>query len=138
MDRRTELHILNILRKGTITWHVRNEVLNEGRRKRFVGRFKNGKEKFIWERACDSCGQWYALKDNILEVDHIDPVGSYNGDIHEYAHRMYCDRLNLQALCDLCHKRKSASDVASIRYYRKIKETEMSDSTQDDSYLEDL
>lgn len=122
MDKDTLNHILNILRKGTLTWHCRNECLNRGRRRKLVGTFKNGKDKYVWERKCDTCDTWYALKDNLLEVDHIDEVGPYKGNLHEFALRMYCSPDNLQALCFSCHKKKTAIFNSSLRFKRKIKE----------------
>ena len=119
MDKDTLDHILNILRKGTLTWHGRNECLNRGRRRKLVGQFKNGKDKYVWERNCDSCGTWYPLKDNLLEVDHIEEVGPYKGNLHDFALRMYCGQENLQALCFSCHKAKTAVFNSSLRYERK-------------------
>lgn len=119
MDKDTLDHILNILRKGTLIWHCRNECLNRNRRRKLVGRFKNGKEKFVWERKCDSCDKWCELKDNSLQVDHIEEVGPFNGNFDDYVRRMYCDPSNLQALCHSCHSAKTASFNASLRYKRK-------------------
>ena len=121
MDKKTEKHILNILRHGTITWYERNECLNRGRREKVIGSKKDGTEKTIYERVCDICGEWRELRENALEVDHIDPVGSFNGNFDDYVRRMYCDPRNLQAVCVKCHDRKSAKENA-IR--RKIKREE--------------
>ena len=133
MDKNTELHILNILRQGTITWSARNNTLNRNRRKRVLGTFKNGAEKFIWERQCDGCGEWIALKDKELEVDHIEAVGPFKGDWNLHISRLYCDESNLQALCFICHDRKTQKDVASMRFDRKrnfIEEPPESDGSE--------
>lgn len=119
MDKDTQLHILNILRRGTVTWHGRNECLNRGRRKRIVGAKKDGSEKTLWERKCDGCGEWHLLKDSDLEVDHIVEVGPFNGNFDDYIKRMYCGQENLQALCFTCHSRKTSQFNSTLRFTRK-------------------
>jgi 5-methylcytosine-specific restriction endonuclease McrA len=122
MDKETQKHILNILRQGTLTWHVRNKVLNRGRYQVVVGKRKNGEDKKIWYRKCDGgCGSAYALKDSLLEVDHVVPVLNFKGDWTEYIEKMYCDEKNLQALCHSCHLKKTQLDIAPLRYERKNK-----------------
>ena len=119
MDRATELHILNILRQGTLTWYARNNALNRNRRQKLVGKLKDGRDKFIWVKDCEICNTEFEQRKNLLQVDHIDPVGPFNGDWDEYVRRMFCEFDNLQAICDLCHARKTLSDVASMRTERK-------------------
>jgi hypothetical protein len=121
LDKETTEYIINVLRRGTVTWPGRNECLNRGRRKRIIGKLKKGGDKFLWERDCDGCKKWFLLKDNLLEVDHIDEVGPYKGDLHEYAERMYCGQNNLQALCIVCHARKTSNFNSTLRYERKNK-----------------
>lgn len=121
MDKKTEKHILNILRQGTVTWHARNNCLNKNRRYKIVGKYKNGNDEKVLESPCGMCGEWFEHRANELEVDHIEPVGPFNGDFHEYVFRMFCDEDNLQALCFVCHKKKSAKDVANMRCERKTK-----------------
>ena len=89
MDKRDIEYVKNILRIGTVTWHSRTECLNRGRRLRVVGKYANGKDKTLWERACDKCGEWYLLKDNLLEVDHREEIGPFNGDWNEFLERIY-------------------------------------------------
>jgi hypothetical protein len=113
MDKETTDYILNLLRRGTTTWSGRTQCLNRGRRKRKVG------AKLLWERNCDGCGEWHLQKDNSLEVDHIDEVGPYKGDLHAYAERMYCGQDNLQALCFTCHSRKTSRYNSTLRFQRK-------------------
>ena len=119
MDKETVNHILNVLRHGTTTWHVRNECLNRHRRQRPNGFTLKGKPKFLWEHPCDSCGQWFLMKDNLLQVDHIEDVGTFDGNFQVYVMKMYCDPSNLQNLCKLCHDRKTATKNASLKYERK-------------------
>ena len=140
MDKDTEKHILNILRQGTLTWHVRNEALNRNRYRKVVGRYKNGKEKSVWFRDCDNnCGESHPLSGYVWEVDHIDPVGSFNGNFDDYARRMFCSLDNLQVLCHSCHAMKSAAENSTRRYQRKQKEElTVEDSHDDQSYLDVL
>lgn len=121
MDRETELFIINVLRQGTVKWPGRTECLNRGRRKRAIGKKKNGEEKFLWERVCDGCGVWHLQKNNTLEVDHLDPVNGFTGDFDVFVRRLYCEQTNLQALCRQCHLRKTNIGNASARFERKNK-----------------
>lgn len=122
MDKETQDYIINVLRRGTVTWPGRTECLNRGRRKKVVGKYLNGKEKFLWERACDGCGEWHLLKDSDLEVDHIDEVGPFKGDWGAFIKRMYCGPENLQALCFTCHARKTSRFNSTLRFTRKNKD----------------
>jgi hypothetical protein len=119
LDKETTDYIINVLRRGTITWSGRTDCLNRNRRKRPVGKTKKGKDKFLWERACDSCGEWHLLKDNDLEVDHIEEVGPFKGCFDDFVRRMYCGQENLQALCFQCHSRKTSKFNAHLRFTRK-------------------
>jgi 5-methylcytosine-specific restriction endonuclease McrA len=119
MDKHTELFIINVLRRGTTTWPGRNDCLNLGRRKRVIGKKKNGEDKFLWERNCDTCMEWFLLKDKMLEVDHIIEIGPFKGDWGDFVNRMYCGQDNLQALCLVCHSRKTSKFNSSLRFTRK-------------------
>jgi hypothetical protein len=119
MDKDTTDHILNLLRRGTVTWPGRAECLNRGRRKRIIGKKKDGEDKTLWERQCDECKEWHLLKDNDLEVDHIVEVGPFSGDFNDHIRRLYCHVNNLQALCFSCHSRKTSRYNSSLRFKRK-------------------
>ena len=67
---------------------------------------------------CAECGRKF--KSDAIAVDHIDPVGHFNGDWGEYIGVLFCDPSNLQVMCNYpkkdwdkyggvesCHKRKS-------------------------------
>ena len=122
MDRETQDYIKNVLRQGTVTWKGRTDCLNRGRRKRVIGKTKKGEEKFLWERACDGCGEWHLQKDADLEVDHIEEIGPFNGDWNDFIARMYCDQSNLQALCFSCHAKKTSRFNSTLRFTRKNKD----------------
>jgi 5-methylcytosine-specific restriction endonuclease McrA len=118
MDKKTMLHIINYLRRGTLTWHVRREVLIRSRKRVFSGdKFKNGKEKGKYHYQCAQCKAWF--KDiGDLEVDHIVEIGPFTGNWQEYIGKMFCDISNLQALCIKCHGFKTSSN-SRLRWQRK-------------------
>ena len=118
MDRKTELYILNILRKGTIAWHGRTDCLNKSRKRFLVGEFKNGNPKYLFKYPCAKCEKWFVRQE--VDVDHIDEVGPYQGDLHAYSKRLYCDQENLQILCKSCHKRKTSMYNSRIKRKPKV------------------
>lgn len=122
MEKETVDHILNVLRRGTVTWYMRSQVLNRHRRKKAIGFYKDKKRsteiKYKWEYKCEGCEEYFDSPD-VLEVDHIIEIGPFMGNWHEYIMRMYCHEDNLQALCTICHKRKTAVFNSSLRFQRK-------------------
>jgi len=124
-------YIINVLRRGTITWKGRTECINRKRRLRVVGQFKNGKDKMIYERPCDACGTYYDLKEGVFEVDHIVEIGSFNGNWDDFVRKVYCGQENLQALCIPCHAKKTARFNSTHIYTRKNKNNEIVEDTHD-------
>ena len=118
MDKETKKHILNVLRYGTTSWHLRRKCLIEGRRRLKVGELKSGRGKFVYVYQCTRCKEWF--REEEIEIDHIDEVGSFNGDWNDYVNRMYCSLDNLQRLCIKCHLVKTTAN-ASLRFERKNK-----------------
>ena len=119
VDKKTIDHILNCLRKGTVTWHGRNECLKRYRKKKLIRLSKEGKRVYKYYYPCLKCKQWFRDVREV-EVDHIVEIGSFNGSFDEHIPRMYCDQDNLQPLCLVCHKAKTKSFTASpVRYQRK-------------------
>ena len=121
MDKKTIKYITNVLRQASISWEGRTECLNRGRRKRIVGKLKDGRDETLWENNCESCNKWFLQKDNMIEVDHIVEIGPYKGDLHEFANRIFCEQSNLQRLCIECHKRKTSNFNATLTFKRKEK-----------------
>lgn len=117
MDRKTQKHILNALRKGTTTWPGRSKCLKAASKKVFSRVGKNGKEilKTYWQ--CAKCCEWFRNESD-MEVDHKVEVGGFRGDWNTIVTRMY-DENNLQALCIECHSKKTNTFNASLRYQRK-------------------
>lgn len=122
MDRDTLKHILNTLRKGTITWNGRTECLRRARKKVFDGQlFKNGKPKWKYHWQCRKCKDWFNDV-GMLEVDHIIEIGTEPKDLKEmaeYIGKMYCGQENLQALCQVCHKKKTVTANSTRIHSRK-------------------
>ncbi len=118
MNRDTELHILNILRQGTITWSGRSECLRRARKKVEEGKTKDGKTRFKFHWQCNVCKHWF--RDcGMIEVDHIEEVGEFKGSFDLYIPRLYCEQENLQAICVVCHKKKTAVFNSRDRWVRK-------------------
>jgi 5-methylcytosine-specific restriction endonuclease McrA len=113
MDKKTIKYVMNILRKGTITWEGRTLCLNRNRYKLKVGK------KLLWARDCDACKIPHLQKDNDLEVDHIIEVGGFKGDWNTIVNSMYCPQSNLQALCFECHQKKTSKFNSRLRFKRK-------------------
>ena len=78
----------------------------------FVGRKKNKKTgRQAAHYKCASCSKVFPSRE--IQVDHVNPVvdpekGFINWDV--YIDRMFCVVENLQALCKVCHKRKTADE----------------------------
>lgn len=66
------------------------------------------------QRQCEVCLQW--VGSTKITIDHIDPVIPVNGhavradgsqDWNEFIDRLWCDKSNLQRICDDCHNLKT-------------------------------
>lgn len=119
MDKDTQKYLISTLRAATVTWSGRSQCLNRGRRKRFIGKLKNGGDKYLWENNCEACQEWHLLKDNSFEVDHIVEVGPFTGNWDDFIKKLFCDQSNLQRLCIICHQKKTSGYNSSLRYQRK-------------------
>jgi 5-methylcytosine-specific restriction endonuclease McrA len=121
VDRKTIIHIAKVLRRGTLTWHGRNEALAKVSKKKWEGKkTKKGKKilKTYWQ--CLKCLEWFRDSSS-LEVDHIIEVGKMPERVEEildYAKRLY-DAPNLQCLCSVCHQKKTSGYNATRKYKRK-------------------
>lgn len=118
MEKETIKHILNVLRYGTITWHVRTECINQYRVQKQIGTTAKGKPKLKYFYYCAHCKEEFSDPAS-LQVDHIEEISSFTGNFHDYILRMYCPLSNLQALCYPCHLIKTSSWNASKTYNRK-------------------
>jgi hypothetical protein len=68
---------------------------------------QSSNKKFKWEYQCDSCKQWYYLKQ--VERDHIVPCGSLRSfdDIGPFVERMLCEIDGWGVLCVKCHRKRT-------------------------------
>lgn len=116
--------IYNELRKASIVWEGRKEVLKLARKKVFVKRAKNGNPVYKFQWQCAACKNW--TKDiKQVEVDHIVEIGGvtgftgdWNGTIKKIFPRPVKD--HFQVLCLICHKRKTGIYLnASRKWCRK-------------------
>ena len=91
---------------------VYKEVLMAGRRE--VPRYnKDGSRHKVdsVQYSCQVCNQWVAAK--FIEVDHIIPVidiDDVSGKVKDwnvYKKRLFCEKNNLQRICDPCHDIKT-------------------------------
>lgn len=76
-----------------------------------------------WYR-CEECNGRFAQHQ--LEVDHRDPVIPTNKTLEdmtweELVDRTWCDRINLQVLCDPCHDKKTALERDERKQHKKRK-----------------
>ena len=118
--------LFNELRKASIIWEGRKEVLRLCRKKVFVRRAKSGKAiyKFYWQ--CAECLDWFRNQTD-MEVDHIKEIGGvtgHTGDWNETIAKIFPRPVqdHLQALCIPCHARKTgAYNSARSQYSRKKK-----------------
>ena len=116
--------LFNELRKASVIWSGRKEVLALARKKVLVRRTKDGKAvyKYFWR--CAKCSHWFRNQSD-MEVDHIKEVGGISEFTHnweETIHRLFPRPVeeHLQVLCAVCHSRKTAAYLsAKARYKRK-------------------
>jgi 5-methylcytosine-specific restriction endonuclease McrA len=101
--------IRGALRRAFARSPIVQEVMNESRRE--VPRYnKDGsRHKKNWvQRQCQVCGEWCSTSKTV--VDHIEPVISVEigfVDWNEFVARLWCDKANLQRICDTCHDKKT-------------------------------
>lgn len=88
------------------------EVMAASRRE--VPRYnKDGsRHKKNWvQRQCEVCQEWASTSK--MSVDHIEPVVSTTEgfvDWNTFVARLWCDKSNLQRICDTCHHTKTQQE----------------------------
>jgi 5-methylcytosine-specific restriction endonuclease McrA len=100
--------IISLLRRGTMRWPPRNEVLKAAKTVKKVNP-KSGRLAQHFE--CNGCKQDFPAKGVV--VDHKKPVVDIKKgfiDFDTYINRMYCAAKNLQVLCKDCHTKKSKKE----------------------------
>ena len=91
------------LRNKTRFWKPKLAVLNAAKRK-YTGPNKLQK----WEFQCAKCKNWFLQKE--VEIDHKIPCGSLTcaADLPIFVNNLFCEEDNLECLCKVCHKEKTA------------------------------
>ncbi len=115
MDTKTKNLIKQALRKASLRWSVRGDVLRESKvyLPRYRGNGELSKQKKVSYR-CAGCKKLFRQQE--VEVDHIKPVGSDKKGWDSLIENMFCDKSNLQVLCKHnCHKKKTKKDTKEIR-----------------------
>lgn len=101
--------IRGALRRAFARSPIVQEKMQESRRE--IPRYnKDGSrhKKDSVQRQCEVCQTW--VGSTKLAVDHIDPVVSVDdgfNDWNEFVARLWCDKGNLQRICDTCHDAKT-------------------------------
>ncbi len=89
--------IRSALRRLSIRWRPRTELLNSVRRPKIGG----GRSK--WEYQCSLCSGWFIRAH--VEIDHIVECGSLRTfeDIGPFVERLLCEKEGFRVLCKCCH-----------------------------------
>lgn len=80
------------------------------------------------QRQCQVCNTW--VGSSKISVDHISPVISVDDgfqDWNEFVSRLWCDKENLQRICDECHNKKTHQErIARLlkKYTEELNELE--------------
>ena len=124
-----EAAIRGALRRAFSRSPIVQEVMNASRRE--MPRFnKDGsRHKKNWvQRECQVCNNWVSTSK--MAVDHIIPVISVDlgkQDWNQFIDRLWCDKANLQRICDPCHDKKTYEERITrliIKYTRELDEIE--------------
>ena len=98
--------IRSALRRASMKYPVKNDVLDAGRKNKPKG--APGRHQYIYQ--CAECSKWYERKR--IDVDHIVEAGSLKtfDDLPGFVSRLFCEADNLQLLCNGpqgCHNKKT-------------------------------
>jgi len=98
-----------ILRKASLRWWARQEVIKRTNVSRGVYR-------------CEMCEDEFPRKE--IHVDHIDPIIPVDGsftDWNTYIDRLFCLPEELQGLCIGCHASKTQIENEIRKKYKTLK-----------------
>lgn len=103
--------LLPRLRRLSLQWPARQEVLKRIKVEVQDGFFKNGNPKMNVRFKCECCGKITTLND--IQVDHITPISNFasHGSWDSYLNAMFCSADKLQGICVSCHNIKTASET---------------------------
>jgi 5-methylcytosine-specific restriction endonuclease McrA len=99
--------IRSALRRSFMKYPVKYQVKNAASRP-YVGSDKRRKKEY----QCAVCDSWCADKD--VAVDHITPCGSLKTfeDLPKFVATLFCEKENLQIICNTCHQIKTNEERA--------------------------
>lgn len=104
--------IRSALRSKSLRWPPRAKALELARRP-----YKGPNKQQKWEYQCAICGEWYKLKDCV--VDHY-PIAAGSilsvEDIGPFANNLYCEVDNLRVLDKVCHDIHTLADKNGITF----------------------
>jgi len=104
--------IIQILRRASLKWPARQEILAASRVERGVYK-------------CAMCNSLF--KKEQVHVDHIHPVIPINGTFttfDDYIERLFCESSELQVICGTCHNLKSKIEIEMRKTVRNTKKEE--------------
>jgi len=115
--------LFNELRKASILWDGRKEVLRLARKRVFVRRAKNGNAVYKYHYQCRNCSVW-SPDPSGFQVDHIEEFGGFakfDGDWNAAIARMFPRPVEkyLQLLCLKCHSAKSGLYASARAKYKR-------------------
>lgn len=117
--------VFNELRKSSVIWDGRKEVLRRASKKVFVRRSKTGKAIYKLHWQCSPCQKWF--KDiRQLEVDHIVEIGGvseFKGDWNETIRKILPRPVekHLQVICITCHQKKTKAYMSAYGKWERKK-----------------
>jgi 5-methylcytosine-specific restriction endonuclease McrA len=104
--------IRGALRRAFARSPLVQEIMQESRREAPRYKADGSRHKKNWvQRECQVCGEWVSSSN--MAVDHIIPVVSVEEgfqDWNEFITRLWCDKTNLQRICDICHDKKTQAE----------------------------
>jgi 5-methylcytosine-specific restriction endonuclease McrA len=100
--------IISLLRKGTLRWPPRNDVLKAARTGKKLNKLTN---RMCFHYKCNKCKKEFPSSK--IAVDHIKPVVDVNTGFttwDDYINRMFCSIHGFQVLCSTCHDKKTEKE----------------------------
>lgn len=129
--------IRGALRRAFARSPLVQEVMQESRRE--VPRYnKDGsRHKKNWvQRQCQVCSDWVSTSK--IAVDHIMPVVSIDdgfNDWNEFIGRLWCDKSNLQRICNVCHDKKTQIERITRLTKQYLKELDDLETQQNNGQI---
>lgn len=115
------------IRRGLWNRHpVKLLLLSKRLERRLVGKFKNGKPKYLKQGDCEICGG--VFKASFLEVDHKEGGHSLRTmeDVQKFIENMIMvEEKDLQLVCKSCHKIKSHAERMGLSFEQASLEKEI-------------